>query len=77
VQLRAYIALVHVDYRPVLKAIHREDAELLRLVEERDKAQALRLWSAKLEHWVKDFISHLDEDFDLARWLELHGSLAD
>jgi DNA-binding GntR family transcriptional regulator len=77
VQLRAYIALVHVDYRPVLKAIHREDAELLRLVEERDKAQALRLWSAKLHHWVQDFIGHLEEDFDLAQWLELHGALTD
>lgn len=76
VQLRAYVAVAGIDYLPVLKAIHREDAELLDLVARRQRVRVLKLWSAKLDHWVEDFVSHLDEGFDPSRWLEFHGNSA-
>jgi DNA-binding GntR family transcriptional regulator len=74
VQLRAYIALVQIDYGPVLRSIHREDAELLRLVRRQDHEDLLRLWEAKLSHWVQDFVRALDEEYDPALWLDFSGA---
>jgi DNA-binding GntR family transcriptional regulator len=68
IQLRVYAGMLGVDYKPRLPAMHREDAELLKLVGSADLPGLQTLWRSKLEGWLEVFVVHVGESFDPQLW---------
>jgi DNA-binding GntR family transcriptional regulator len=73
VQLRVYVGVLDLDFRPLLPAMHAEDDDLIAAVASGDTTKAVEAWRGKLEGWARTFIRHHGDDFDGHAWLALYG----
>lgn len=76
VQLRVYVGVLGLDFRPLLSAMYDEDAGLLAAIVAGKQATALDAWKAKLEGWARTFVHHHGDAFDGEAWLAIYSGKA-
>jgi len=73
VQLRVYVGVLGLDFRPLLPAMYDEDQHLLDAIDANKQATALEAWRAKLEGWARTFVHHHGDAFDGEAWLTIYS----
>jgi len=71
-QVRIFISTLEISYADRLSTIAEEVEDLYEAVVKGDYARADRVWNAKFERWVRDFVDRIpEEDFDADLWIAL------
>jgi DNA-binding GntR family transcriptional regulator len=75
-QVRMFVGALEIDVLAALPRLIAEDQALHEAILARDAGAAVQLWGAKFEHWIRDLLDRLEEDFDDELWIALtrHGS---
>ena len=73
IQLRVYVGVLDLDFRPLLPAMYDEDARLVEAIASGATEAAVMAWRSKLAGWARTFVRHHGDTSDADAWMAIYG----